>query len=107
MGRVFVKSSDQKSSVVFVDVDDTLIRTVGTKRIPLVHVVEKVRELAADGAALTCWSSGGAAYAEEVARELGIENCFQAFLAKPKLMIDDQAPAEWRYLKVLHPNEIA
>ena len=36
--------------IVYVDVDDTLIRTVGTKRIPMADVVQHVRTLFADGA---------------------------------------------------------
>ena len=94
------------NSTVFVDIDDTLIRTVGTKRIPIPHVVKKVRELADSGSKLYAWSSGGADYAREVTSELGIRSCFVGFLPKPKLMIDDQPPSEWRYLRVAHPNEI-
>lgn len=94
-------------SPVFVDVDDTLIRTVGTKRIPIPHVVAKVRELAATGTELFAWSSGGAEYAREVASDLDIDTCFSSFLPKPKVMIDDQSPNDWRYLSVLHPNELA
>ena len=58
--------------VVYVDVDDTLVRSVGSKRIPMVAVVEHVRALEDGGAVLYCWSTGGAAYAESTARELGI-----------------------------------
>ncbi len=46
----------QGSLVVYVDVDDTLIRTVGSKRIPVSHVTEHVRMLAKAGAELYCWS---------------------------------------------------
>jgi hypothetical protein len=38
--------------VVYVDVDDTLIRTAGSKRIPIGSVIEHVRALAAAGAEL-------------------------------------------------------
>lgn len=93
--------------VVFVDVDDTLVRSVGSKRIPIPHVVQRVRELHANGAQLTCWSTGGASYAHASAVELGIADCFVDFLAKPQLMVDDQPPAEWRNLVCLHPNEIS
>ena len=40
--------------VVYVDVDDTLIRTSGSKRIPVSGVVEHVRALASAGAELYC-----------------------------------------------------
>ena len=92
--------------VAFVDIDDTLIRTVGTKRMPLPHVVNRVRELAAEGTVLFAWSSGGAEYAKEVATELEIATHFAGFLPKPTLMLDDQSPSEWRYFKVQHPNEL-
>lgn len=94
-------------NVVFVDVDDTLIRSVGTKRIPMPNVVAHVRHLASIGSLLFCWSSGGADYARDVARELDIEECFSQFLPKPNVMIDDQAPSDWRYLAILHPTELS
>jgi hypothetical protein len=49
--------------VVYVDVDDTLVRQTGSKRIPMVAVVEHVRQLHRAGATLFCWSAGGADYA--------------------------------------------
>jgi hypothetical protein len=52
------------------------------------------------------WSTGGADYAREVARELGLEHCFVAFLPKPTIMLDDQAPAEWRLCRHVHPFNI-
>ena len=96
----------EKACVVFVDIDDTLIRTVGRKRIPLPHVVAKVRDLAAEDTVLFAWSSGGAECARDVVSELGIAPHFNGFLPKPNLMLDDQTPSEWRYLKVMHPNEL-
>ena len=83
--------------IVFVDVDDTLVRSVGSKRIPKPRVVERVRSLWRDGAHLYLWSSGGAEYAKSSAVELGIADCFVAFLPKPTVIIDDQAVSEWRY----------
>jgi hypothetical protein len=83
--------------VIFVDVDDTLVRSVGTKRIPMPAVVSRVRELHAQGALLYLWSSGGADYAKASATELSIEHCFLGFLPKPDAYLDDQAVHEWRY----------
>src|SRR3989442_1236349 len=60
---------------VFVDVDDTLVRSAGTKRIPMPSVIQHVRELHAQGAVLYCWSSGGAEYARQSAEELGLAQC--------------------------------
>jgi hypothetical protein len=91
--------------VVFVDVDDTLVRSAGSKRIPMSRVVEHVRALHGDGFALYCWSSGGAEYCRATAEELGIVDCFVAFLPKPEVLIDDQHPTDWRLLRWVHPNE--
>lgn len=93
------------ANVVFVDVDDTLLRDVGGKQIPIPATIRYVRTLHDSGAELYCWSSGGAAYARASAEGLGIADCFVTFLPKPQLMIDDQAPSEWRTLRVVHPNE--
>jgi hypothetical protein len=90
--------------VVYVDVDDTLIRTAGSKRIPVSGVAQHVAALAAEGALLYCWSSGGADYAREVAVELGIDHCFAAFLPKPNVILDDQNVSQWRRLTQVHPG---
>jgi hypothetical protein len=82
--------------VVFVDVDDTLVRSYGTKRIPMTEVVEHVLKLKREGVVLYCWSSGGAEYAEQSAHELGLAECFVGFLPKPHVMIDDQPAEEWK-----------
>ena len=89
--------------VVYVDVDDTLVRSVGSKRIPMPRVVEHVRQLKAAGALIYCWSSGGGEYARRSAEELGIEHEFQAFLPKPHVLIDDQPVADWRLCLEMHP----
>lgn len=91
--------------VVYVDVDDTLIRTAGSKRIPVSHVTEHIRMLAAAGAELYCWSSGGGAYARSVAIELGIAELFAGFLPKPQVLIDDMAVSDWRRMIEVHPGE--
>ena len=93
----------QPALVVYVDVDDTLVRTVGTKRIPMTGAVDHVRSLHADGAQLFCWSSGGGEYARAVAEDLGIAACFVAFLPKPHVLLDDQPVGDWRRLVTVHP----
>jgi predicted HAD superfamily phosphohydrolase YqeG len=100
-----MNSSKPRSPVyVFVDVDDTLVRSAGSKRIPMPNVINHVRELHAQGAILYCWSAGGAEYSRRTAEELGIARCFAAYLPKPNVMIDDLKPAEWsRYISV-HPS---
>ena len=93
-----------RQRVIFVDVDDTLVRSVGTKRIPMPNVIAHVRQLHESGAALYLWSSGGGEYARASAEELGIEKCFQAFLPKPDAYVDDQAVHEWRYCEHVLPG---
>ncbi len=95
-----------KPRVVFVDVDDTLVRSVGARRIPVPSVVARVRELHRQGVALYLWSSGGADYARASAEELGVSGCFIAFLPKPDAYIDDQAVHEWRYCKHVLPGNV-
>jgi hypothetical protein len=92
---------------VYVDVDDTLLRSAGTKRMPIPTVVSHVKELASTGAELYCWSTVGAEYARLAARELGVESCFVAFLPKPNILIDDQEVAVWKRLKVIHPLNVS
>ena len=89
---------------VFVDVDDTLVRSFGGKRVPMDATVAAVRALAARGVQLYCWSSGGAAYAREVAEELDLVECFAGFLPKPDAFLDDVRVAEWRAVE-WHPSE--
>jgi hypothetical protein len=67
--------------VVYVDVDDTLIRTSGSKRIPVSGVVESV------------------------AVGLGIAELFAGFLPKPQVLVDDRALAQWNRLIEIHPSE--
>jgi predicted HAD superfamily phosphohydrolase YqeG len=95
----------ENTLVVYVDVDDTLIRSVGTKRIPIPAAIQHIRALAEQGAELYCWSSGGAAYARASAEEVGISACFSAFLPKPQVFLDDQIPGEWRRTLFVHPLE--
>ncbi|MBX7224246.1 MAG: hydrolase [Blastocatellia bacterium] len=89
--------------IVFVDVDDTLVRSVGSKRIPIPQAIEKVRHYKAEGAELYLWSSGGANYARSVAEELSLLDCFAGFLPKPHLYIDDQPVADWRFCQHVLP----
>jgi hypothetical protein len=89
---------------IFVDIDDTLVRSFGSKRIPMSSMVALVRSLKERGAALFCWSSGGAEYARTAAKEVGLGDCFEAFLPKPNLLLDDVSISKWRLLE-LHPSE--
>ena len=92
--------------VIFVDVDDTLVRSVGTKRIPMPSVIAGIKKLKAEGALLYLWSSGGAIYCRETALEFGIEELFEAFLPKPTVYIDDQAVQDWRFCRHVLPMQV-
>lgn len=93
--------------VIFVDVDDTLIRSFGQTHIPMPSAVAAIRQLHEQGAELYLWSSGGADYARASAKELNLEHCFVAFLPKPHVYIDDQAVHEWRFCNHVLPANAA
>ena len=94
----------QRKLVFYVDVDDTLVRYAGSKRMPIPSVIAHVRQLSSDErAVLYCWSTNGAEYAQSIAKDLGIEGCFAGFLPKPNVMIDDQEIGAWKRLITVHP----
>ncbi len=97
--------TSMSKQVIFVDIDDTMVRSVGIKRIPMPAVIAQVRRLKAEGATLYLWSSGGAEYCKTTADELGITDCFEDFLPKPTVYIDDQPVHEWRFCKHLYPSQ--
>ena len=68
-------------------------------------IVQHVRDLHGAGVSVFAWSTAGADYARAAATELGLVDCFRAFLPKPHIISDDQAPAEWRRLIHVHPGE--
>ena len=83
-GRQTVPATCRRlSAMLILDMDDTLIRSVGKKRIPMPSVVADIKMLYDGGTALYLWSSGGGDYARASAIELKIEHLFIAFLPKP------------------------
>lgn len=92
--------------VVFVDIDDTLVRSFGSTRMPMNMPIALVRDLKNAGARLYCWSSGGADYARTAAEEVGLADCFIAFLPKPQVLIDDMSIAAWKMIEI-HPFQCA
>ena len=83
-----IDPNPRKETVIFVDVDDTLIRTFGTKQIPIPSAIDYVREMFNAGSVLYCWSRGGAQYSRDIATKLGIADCFVCFLPKPDVVLD-------------------
>src|SRR3982751_6082238 len=94
-----------QTPVIYFDVDDTLVRSAGTKRIPIPFAIASVRRLKAAGAHLYLWSTGGAEYAHASATELEIADCFEGFLPKPTAIVDDQHITEWRDLQHFLPGQ--
>jgi hypothetical protein len=93
-----------QSAIVYVD--DTLVRSVGSKLIPNPQVISCIQELHGHGKSLYLWSSAGASDAKSSAEELGIADCFTASLPKPDFYIDDQAVQEWRYSNHVLPRNV-
>ena len=93
--------------VVYIDVDDTLVRSAGTKTMPVPSIVEHAKILAGSGAELYCWSTAGAEYARSTAQNLGVEHCFVGSLPKPRVVIDDQDLVDWKRFAVVHPMNAA
>jgi len=96
-------TNELKSITIFVDVDDTFVRSYGTKRIPITATIEHLKALKKQGAQLYCWSSGGADYAKKSAEEFGLKDIFRAFLPKPQVIIDDQNINDWKRFIQVHP----
>ncbi|MEM1054668.1 MAG: hydrolase [Bacteroidota bacterium] len=96
-----------RSFVLYVDVDDTFVRSSSHARLPMPEVLGAIRRLHREGATLYCWSSGGGEYARQSAEEFGVADCFVAFLPKPDVLIDDVAIADWRQLRHVHPNAVS
>ena len=92
--------------VIYIDVDDTFVRSFGTKRIPMTEVIDKIKTLKIQGAKLYCWSSGSAVDARDSAQEFGIYDCFDGYLPKPTILIDDLKISKWKTLIEIHPNEL-
>lgn len=82
-----------------------MVRSVGVKRIPMPAVIASVKRLKAEGAVLFLWSSGGADYCRDTAAELDISDCFDGFLPKPNVYIDDQPVHEWRFCRHVYPSQ--
>jgi phosphoglycolate phosphatase-like HAD superfamily hydrolase len=101
----FPESCSVAGLAVYVDVDETLLRHYGTRQIPIPSVIKQVKALHKQGAELYCWSSMGAAYARECAENCGVVHCFQAFLPKPQVIVDDQQPKAWRRILHVHPSQ--
>jgi len=93
-----------QSLVIYVDVEGTLINSFGNKTIPIGPVVKHIRELYDHGAILYCWSSAGADFAKEAAINVGLEDCFQSYLPKPNVLIDDIRMENWSSLLQIHPT---
>lgn len=93
--------------VIYIDVDDALIRSVGASQIPMPASVDFVRRMHLVGHTLYCWSRGGGEYARDVAVSLGIADCFIGFLPKPDICLDDRGAKLLDYCDVILPSNAA
>ena len=94
-----------KKKNIYIDVDDTIIRTVGSKVMPITDTIKWIRENS-ETHNLYLWSRGGGDYAKNIAEKLQINGCFLAFLPKPDALIDDQDFLTWTHLKTHYPSNI-
>ena len=69
-------------------------------------VVEHLKGLEHQGCGLFAWSTHGAEAARGYAIEAGIEGLFEAFLPKPNVLLDEEAPDEWPGLTVQGPSAL-
>jgi hypothetical protein len=51
----FLSMTRTPELIVYVDIDGTLVRSFGAKRIPMMEMVRHVRDLHRDGASLYAW----------------------------------------------------
>ena len=90
--------------VIFIDVDDTLMRSFGSKQIPILNTIQYVRDMFRAGNLLYCWSRGGAQYSRDIATKLGIADCFVGFLPKPDVIVDDRLEQVLDHCEFIHPS---
>jgi phosphoglycolate phosphatase-like HAD superfamily hydrolase len=79
-----------KNASVFIDVDMTLIDSGGRIRPGAAEALAKLKD---KDCHLYLWSTNGADYARKVAQLFGLEKFFEAFAAKPDIIIDDMPAA--------------
>jgi hypothetical protein len=77
---------DMKNANIFVDVDLTLVDANGKL---LAGAKEALTSMKASGCHLFLWSSVGADYCRKIAALHHLTDLFEAFAAKPDIIIDD------------------
>lgn len=92
--------------IYYIDIDDTLIRTVGSKAIPMVRTIEFINSINQSNDSIYLWSRGGAEYCRQIAEKLNITSNIKGYLPKPDVLIDDCDISQWNFMTVIHPNSI-
>ena len=92
--------------IIFIDIDDTLVRTYGLKRIPIGKTIQAIFRFHKEGSEIYLWSNGGSDYCKKTAKELGIDKCITGFLPKPTLYIDDMPTSDWKFCQHIYPGQI-
>ncbi len=77
---------EMKNANIFVDVDLTLVDAEGEL---LAGAREGLEALRDSGCHLFLWSTAGTEYARGVAQRHGLSHLFEAFSAKPDIIIED------------------
>jgi len=81
---------------IYVDVDNTLL--LGSR--PNVRLIGWLRARKAEGQTLVLWSARGQEHAQRAARLLGVEELFEAILAKPGEIVDDKGWTWARHVRI-------
>ena len=75
--------------IIYIDIDDTLIRTIGSKIIPIPDTVNFIKNCNTNKNEIYLWSRGGAQYCKNIAIKLLLDHKITGYLPKPNLIIDD------------------
>lgn len=102
----------ETNNLVCFDVDDTLVmwdipesreheaitfNSFGypCRLLPHHKHIELMKQFRARGHTVIVWSQGGYEWALAVVKKLGIEDCVDVVMTKPKWIVDDLPPAAW------------
>lgn len=111
----------KNDNIVFVDVDDTLIKwNVSEHDTDIVYInfsgerhkhsviranVDALLKHNSRNHAIVVWSQGGFQWAEAVVKALGLESKVTAVMSKPKFLIDDLQSNMWMPIAKLHKSD--
>ena len=56
--------------IIFIDIDDTLVRTYGLKRIPIPKTIQAIFRFHKEGSEIYLWSNGGSDYCKKNSKRI-------------------------------------